>query len=346
MSRKANAPAAPEGKPIGPLVAKFLKEWLPNGKKRSKHTVRSYTGMFKNLLEYMEETCGLAPWQVTFESLDDDALFGFMPWLIGTKEMKKSSANTRLGALKSFAKFVSCTDPAELPFCASVSELEPFKDKEELVKYMSAEGVNAIFLAASSSLRDMTLLETPYASGARASELTALTPRDVTFNDDGTANVYLFGKWSRTRVVKIASGPASLLKQYMRDWGDPGGPLFSNRRGEALTPSGLTHIVEKYAKIAHEANPTEVPCHVHPHMFRHSIATHMLRAGTDITEVRLLLDHSSVVTTMVYAKVDPGAMQNTTSTIEEKLILKIEVKEAKKSELDTWLDGLLNPPRS
>ena len=81
-------------------------------------------------------------------------------------------------------------------------------------------------------------------------------------------------------------------------------------------------------------------------MFRHSIATHMLRAGTDITEVRLFLGHSSVVTTMVYAKVDPGAVQNTTSTIEEKLISKIEVKEAKKSELDTWLDGLLNPPRS
>lgn len=345
MPSKTQA-AEPQGKPIGPLVAKFLKEWLPNGKKRSKHTVRSYTGMFKSLIEYMGETCGLAPWQVTFESLDDDAVFGFMPWLIGAKGMRKSSANTRLGALKSFAKFVSHTDPAELPFCARVSKVERYKDKEELVKYMSVEGVNAIFQAASSSLRDMALLETLYASGARAAELVALTPRDVTFNDDGTANVYLFGKWSRTRVVKIASGPASLLKQYMRDCGDPGGPLFSNRRGEALTPSGLTHIVEKYAEIAHEANPAEVPCHVHPHMFRHSVATHMLRAGADIEEVRLFLGHSSVATTMIYAKVNPNTVQKTTSAIEEKLISKIEVKEDKKSELDAWLDGLMNPPRS
>ncbi|MGN0037997.1 MAG: tyrosine-type recombinase/integrase [Coriobacteriales bacterium] len=81
-------------------------------------------------------------------------------------------------------------------------------------------------------------------------------------------------------------------------------------------------------------------------LLRHSVSTHMLRAGADIEEVRFFLGHSSVATTMVYAKVDPGAVQNTTAAIEEKLISKIEVKEDKKSELDAWLDGLMNPPRS
>ena len=62
-----------KGAPIGPHVAKFLKFWLPEVRQKSKHTVRSYQGMFKSLHAYMDDQHGLSPIEITFESLDEKA---------------------------------------------------------------------------------------------------------------------------------------------------------------------------------------------------------------------------------------------------------------------------------
>lgn len=330
----------PAGTPICPYVGKFLKFWLPEVLHKSKHTVRSYMGMFKSLNAYMKESYGLAPMEVCFESLDEETLTGYLSWLVDVRGLKVSSVNTRLGALKAFGSYIQIENPAEATFCISVSKLKLRKVADELVKFLEVEAIEALFREASKkNLRDLAILQTLYATGAREAEFLSLTVYDVRFNRDGTANIVLVGKGNKARTVKVGSAVSSVLKAHVHNNVGTGESLFCNRRGESLSPSGLTYVLNKYAKIVHRANPALVPEKIHPHMFRHSIATHMLRAGVDLENIRLFLGHSSIAATMIYAKSDPAAVSEAVLVVEEGLIKEnsLIMPKEKKGELDRWL---------
>lgn len=336
MSKQKN-----EGTPIARTVAIFLKHWLPEVRQRSKHTVRSYQGMFKSLHAYMDDQYGLAPISITFESLDDKALTGFLHWLSECQGLQSSSVNTRLGALKSFACYVQITNPAEALFCINVDNLQFKKTIDGAVKHMSVEAIGSLFdLASQTSLRDLAILRTLYASGAREAEFLQLIPRDVRFNKDATASIGLVGKGSKSRIVKIDSCSASILKLHIQqNVSCSENPLFAGRDSDkALSASGLIYVVNKYAQMLHRINPMCIPESIHPHMFRHSIATHMLKAGVDLESIRLFLGHASIATTMMYAKSDPSAVSEAVFIVEKDLIKPVAIPiEAKKDELDDWL---------
>lgn len=337
MPRKAK----PKGTPISRYVAKFLKFWLPDVMGASDHTVRSYKGAFKSLISYMAARYGLAPDQICFESLDEAALTGYLSWLSREQGLKPSSVNTRIGALKSFANFVRVEDPAEAYFCEAVRRIKLRKVPDEVVSFIEIEAMEAMFKEASTrSLRDLAILQTLYASGARESEFLALKEYDVRFNRDGSASLDLVGKGSKARTVKVGASAAAALRAHMQRNVTACGSLFCNRKGEPLSVSGLAYIVNRYAGLVHKADPTVIPEHVHPHMFRHSIATHMLRAGVDLESIRLFLGHSSIAMTMVYAKSDPAAVSDAILVAEESLIREnvTFMPSDKRADLDRWLE--------
>ena len=310
-------------------------------RQKSKHTVRSYQGMFKSLHAYMDDQHGLSPIEITFESLDEKALAGFVSWMLDCQGLKSSSINTRLGALKSFGRYIQISNPAEALFCISVNNLEFKKIHEGFIRYMSVEAIEALFdVASQTCLRDLTILRVLYASGARESEFLMLTPRDVRFNGDGTASITLLGKGTKVRIVKIDHCSASVLKLHIQqNVTSSEDPLFTRNKGDKpLSPSGLTFVVNKYAQMLHQANPMLIPEKIHPHMFRHSIATHMLRAGVDLESIRLFLGHASIGTTMVYAKSDPAAVSEAVCIVEKNIIKPVSMpSKMKKNELDSWL---------
>lgn len=148
-------------------------------------------------------------------------------------------------------------------------------------------------------LRDTAMLELLYGAGLRISELVALNGGELDL-DEGVAIVR--GKGAKERVVVFGLPAIAALKAYLAD-GRPllaTGPevaLFLNRWGGRLRARSVQLHIKRYAVMAGIAQD------VHPHLLRHSFATHLIDGGADLRIVQDLLGHSSANTTQIYANV-------------------------------------------
>ena len=148
-------------------------------------------------------------------------------------------------------------------------------------------------------LRDRAILELLYATGLRVSELSGLDVRDL---DLGHRRARAVGKGSKEREVVMGRPAQEALRRYIEDarpllMGPKGtDALFLNRFGARLTKRSVQEIVKRYSLLS-------IDTRVHPHMLRHSFATHMLDGGADLRIVQELLGHSSPATTQIYTHV-------------------------------------------
>ncbi len=149
------------------------------------------------------------------------------------------------------------------------------------------------------ALRDKAMFELCYSSGLRLAELTALKPADLSFSD-GTARVT--GKGSRTRIVPIGSQAIQVLREWMK-------------RREALVKAGTTALfVSRYGKnissrsisqrLKIQAMRQGISANIHPHVLRHSFASHLLQSSGDLRAVQEMLGHASISTTQIYTHLD------------------------------------------
>jgi integrase/recombinase XerC len=163
-------------------------------------------------------------------------------------------------------------------------------------------------------LRDQAVLELFYSSGLRLSELTGLDARwrpDGGRRPDGwlvrdQAEVHVLGKGGKRRAVPVGAAALAALDAWLalRDaWlaahpqADPH-PLFLSRRGARLSNRAVQRTVRRLAV------ERGVPADVHPHVLRHSFASHLLQSSGDLRAVQELLGHASIATTQVYTSLD------------------------------------------
>jgi integrase/recombinase XerC len=153
------------------------------------------------------------------------------------------------------------------------------------------------------AVRDLAIMELFYSSGLRLAELVGLDLGDIDFNEQ---LVRVLGKGRKQRIVPVG-GPARravLAWLQLRTGFLPGGiegatrPLFIGRGGKRLTPRAVQLRVVAWAKRQ------GLDVNVHPHLFRHSFATHLLESSGDLRAVQELLGHANLSTTQVYTHVD------------------------------------------
>ncbi|MDP4229226.1 MAG: tyrosine recombinase XerC [Bacteroidota bacterium] len=145
-------------------------------------------------------------------------------------------------------------------------------------------------------LRDLAMLELLYSSGLRRAELSSISTNDLNLTD-GTVRV--LGKGSKVRIVPIGSKAIEAIKKYMpvrQEFGEipDKSALFLLINGKRMTPGAVYHIVKKYFHGVQDVGRS------HPHMLRHSFATHLLDHGAEIRAVQEMLGHSSLRTTQRY----------------------------------------------
>ena len=149
------------------------------------------------------------------------------------------------------------------------------------------------------TIRDRAMLELFYSSGLRLSELTNLNP-DAIDLVDGTVRVT--GKGNKTRIVPIGQFAITALKAWMSrrnelvKLDEPA--LFIGKNGKRLTPRAIQ------LRIAMWSRKLGLEHHVHPHVLRHSFASHLLQSSGDLRAVQELLGHASISTTQVYTHLD------------------------------------------
>lgn len=156
-------------------------------------------------------------------------------------------------------------------------------------------------------LRDRAILETFYASGARASEVAGLKINDM-YLSQGFCRC--LGKGSKQRMVPLGKPAIAALEAYMKDLRPamterrPDCPyVFVSRHGKPLTRVELWRVIRKYSRRA------GITGKVSPHTLRHSFATHLLEGGADLRVVQELLGHANIATTQHYTHVDRARLQ-------------------------------------
>ena len=160
--------------------------------------------------------------------------------------------------------------------------------------------------------RDAAMVELLYGSGLRVGELTGL---DVTASSlargwvdlDGM-EAHVLGKGSKKRIVPVGAKAAEALQRWLAVRGQvapgmqtDGGAqfaLFTGRNGTRLTPQSIWQRLRRRSLQAGLATP------VHPHMLRHSFASHVLQSSSDLRAVQELLGHANITTTQVYTRLD------------------------------------------
>lgn len=152
-------------------------------------------------------------------------------------------------------------------------------------------------------VRDQAILELLYATGMRVSELCALDVRDIDFKQREAR--IRSGKGQKERLAFFGDNAAHALESYLGQrhmWlkGQGGNALFFGVKGARLSDRTVRKVLDRYA--------SRVGKPLHPHMMRHSFATHMLEQGADIRSVQEMLGHASLATTQKYTHLDIQAI--------------------------------------
>lgn len=175
-----------------------------------------------------------------------------------------------------------------LPDCLSV---------DEMIRILAAFNDSSAY-----EVRNRAMLETMYACGLRVSELITLRQRDVLHDVE---IIRVFGKGSKERIVPIGSEALAWIAQYQQHGrgalikhAQTDDVLFLSSRGSKLSRMSVWKIIQEACT---RANITQ---HVHPHMFRHSFATHLLEGGADLRAVQEMLGHADIATTQIYTHID------------------------------------------
>ncbi len=147
--------------------------------------------------------------------------------------------------------------------------------------------------------RDRALFELAYSCGLRVSELTGL---DLDSIDTATGEARVLGKGSKTRIVPVGQPALEALAAWLplraRLAARGQGALFVTRTGARLTPREVQRRIKRWAALA------GLEVDVHPHMLRHSFASHVLQSSGDLRAVQEMLGHASIASTQVYTHLD------------------------------------------
>jgi integrase/recombinase XerC len=255
-------------------------------------------------------------------------------------KLKASSIGRKLAAVRSFVKFLVKqgifefnaarllkTPKAEKNLPNVVSEramadvLARGKDEGGRMKDEGKASQTSSFILPTLSLsaRDRAVLELLYSSGLRRSELCSI---DLSELDLKARTVRVLGKGSKQRIVPIGTKAVEAIKEYLAERQNPllnspaflrrglgGGsadaqPLFLLKNGKRLTPRMVYDIVSKAF-----ANQPDMP-RAHPHMLRHTTATHLLDHGADLRAVKEILGHESLRTTQRYTHLTVERMKS------------------------------------
>lgn len=205
-----------------------------------------------------------------------------------------------LSAMRSFFEFAirkgwAKNNPADaIQAPKSPKKLPKTLDVDQTAQFVSVEGDSIL------ALRDRALLELIYSSGLRLAEVVGLNLRDMDLQD---AMVTVLGKGSKTRMLPIGSQALTALNAWLpqrqmllKDEAEQA--VFITQKGTRITHRAVQLRMQQLSVKQGMDTP------VHPHMLRHSFASHMLESSGDLRLVQEMLGHANISTTQIYTHLD------------------------------------------
>ena len=259
----------------------------------SAYTVRNYTKDLLEVFTFVSEK-GID----TLKNVNKQTLRSYLSQLLDQKYAKSSIAR-RLSAIRSFYRYLMREDLISAsPAATTVSPRLDKRLPEFLTQDEAKRLVESPDVSQPQGQRDRALLEMLYASGMRVRELVNMNVEQVNLS---TNEMRVWGKGAKERVVLIGEPAAEALNNYIKEGrrellgGKRNNALFVNRYGNRILVRRVQKILNKYSRSINKS--------VHPHILRHTFATHLLDGGADLKVVQELLGHADLASTQIYTHV-------------------------------------------
>ena len=260
-------------------------------KNLSENTTKSYQRDLKKLCLFLES--------LKIKDYTDVSMDICSAWIgdLFSQNNNPRSIQRHLSSAKGFFRFLKknnliATSPFELVTAPkSASNLPEVLTPEDVEQLLNFKPSNLI------EIRDLAIVEMMYSSGLRVSETVNINVSDF---EEGMSFLRVLGKGSKTRLVPIGRFAISAINNWLGERDkivSNTDALFLNSKGTRLTVRSVQLRLKKMA-LKQGLPP------IHPHMLRHSFATHMLESSGDLRTIQELLGHSSLSTTQIYTKLD------------------------------------------
>ena len=260
-------------------------------KNLSENTTKSYERDLKKLYLFLEKL------NVTNYSEIKEEICSAWIGDLYSQNNKPKSIQRHLSSAKGFFRFLKknnliSSSPFELVTAPKSSDTLPdVLSPEDVAQLLNFKPSNTI------EIRDMAIVELMYSSGLRVSETVNINISDF---EENMSFLRVIGKGSKTRLVPMGRFAINAINNWLNERekiSNNTDALFLNSKGSRLSVRSIQLRLKKMA-IKQGLPP------VHPHMLRHSFATHMLESSGDLRTIQELLGHSSLSTTQIYTKLD------------------------------------------
>ncbi len=295
-----------------PLLERFeegaaaFSGYLDVNRNLSLHTQRAYQADIRDFLEWLPRYLAELPEHMADVSLMLLDLPARYVTALGGRQLSKTSIARKASSLKTFFKFLMKEryfDEHSLPVVFHRPKLQ-----RRLPEFLSPDEVDSLLVAAEQEpnpllrARNCAIIQVLFTSGIRVGELAALNREHVNFEQ---AEMLIQGKGGRQRIAFLSKKALDSLEHYLHRLRResletapaPERPLFLNRDGGRLNVRSVRRILLETAQAA------GIEKAIHPHVFRHSFATHLLNHGVDLRIVQELLGHVSIRSTQIYTHV-------------------------------------------
>ncbi|GAA3925839.1 tyrosine recombinase XerC [Luteimonas lutimaris] len=259
-------------------------------RRMSAHTLDAYRRDLAALTEWAQRQ-GIAD----LETLQPEQLRAFVA-AEHRRGLSPKSLQRRLSACRSYYQWLLKNSRIALNPAAAIKAPKAPRKLPQVLDADEASRLVEVPTGVKLGLRDRALLELFYSSGLRLSELCALRWRDL---DLGNGLVTVLGKGNKQRSVPVGSHARNALDAWREDTKAPDdAPVFPGRGGAPISQRAVQ------IRIRQLAQRQGMFKHVHPHMLRHSFASHLLESSGDLRGVQELLGHADIATTQIYTHLD------------------------------------------
>jgi len=244
----------------------------------SKHTLDTYTDLFEEFINYYEG--------VELDNISAEQITAFLLYLVNVRKVSSSYQNQAINAIKFYYEKVKRGN--RLFF-----QIDRPREEKTLPEVLSEEEVVSI-LKATDNLKHKALLMTIYSAGLRISEVINLKMKDI---DSSRMQIRIEqGKGKKDRYTLLGKKLLEVLRKYVKEY-NPKIWLFEGSDGGSYSQRSIQQILKK------SAQKVGITKNISVHTLRHSFATHLLEAGTDIRYIQSLLGHESSKTTEIYTHI-------------------------------------------
>lgn len=272
-----------------------FRDWLRYGRNYAVGTVHNYVSHTRDFRIYLD-LIGQDYLQVDFNVLTSWLAF------LASQGLSAKTISCQLNSVRMFYKFLHIAEGVPTDWMQNVVSPKLEKRVAEALSEHDAEALlNACRTDRPSGIRDRAMLELMYLCGLRVSEVTGLTVQGLDLNEKLAT---IFGKGSKERIVLLNDRVVKFLRMWMQEReyfecpvADKDIVFISTRGTGRMSRFAVARVLDYRAKQA------GIRCHVHPHMMRHTFASHMLDAGADLRSIQILMGHESISTTERYCHV-------------------------------------------